>query len=321
MRLQNFYAAAKEAKEKDGFLAYGIEAIAADKELATHIQEILVWLNFLDPPSDGKFGAISTEAFIEFQETMSQSIPDLDQEKGFLGLITAKALIETSPDKVPNSKVDTSLNNLESRIIKYMMKMNYRVSVGDRKYNIVYAEGMDADGSLNADRRNEFNDRRMVIEIPDSNHRPIMRHNVEATTEPGTHYTLNPMNPDGAARIAFGQYKAWRIGEHCGHGGNCHEALVQVAPVTVHRDKNKDTFRTGDKLDTGLFGINQHWGFDYPRNDIKLAGAGCLVGRETRGHKDFMALIKQDKRYQTNKNYKFLTTIIAGDDLLKQVPM
>ena len=26
--------------------------------------------------------------------------------------------------------------------------------------------------------------------------------------------------------------------------------------------------RTGDKLDTGLFGINQHWGYDYPRNDI-----------------------------------------------------
>ena len=76
-----------------------------------------------------------------------------------------------------------------------------------------------------------------------------------------------------------------------------------------------DLIRTGDQLDTGLFGINQHWGFDLPRNNIGLASAGCLVGRTTAGHKEFMALIKQDRRFQTSSNYTFLTTIIPGNEL------
>jgi hypothetical protein len=123
------------------------------------------------------------------------------------------------------------------------------------------------------------------------------------------------MNPKGAARIKFGQYKAWRVGIHYGGGSEPHEALVQEAPITVHRDFNKDLFRTGDKLDTGLFDINQHWGYDMPRNNISFASAGCLVGRTREGHRQFMKLIKQDKRYQLNKNYLFVTTIIPGDEL------
>jgi hypothetical protein len=73
--------------------------------------------------------------------------------------------------------------------------------------------------------------------------------------------------------------------------------------------------RTGDKLDTGLFDINQHWGYDMPRNNISFASAGCLVGRTRQGHREFMQLIKQDKRYQLNKQYMFLTTIIPGNEL------
>jgi hypothetical protein len=123
------------------------------------------------------------------------------------------------------------------------------------------------------------------------------------------------MNNLGAARIAFGQYKAWEVGTHYGGGSEPHEALVQASPISVYRDKNKDFIRTGDKLYTGDFEINQHYGFDYPYNDISYAGAGCLVGRTRQGHREFMALIKQDKRYQLNNRYKFLTTVIPGDDL------
>jgi hypothetical protein len=201
--------------------------------------------------------------------------------------------------------------------------MNYRISVGDRKYNIVYVEGMDTDGSLNNDAPNEFNDLRLVIEIPDSNLIPIIKGNWEATTEPGTAYTVNPMGRGrefGAARIAFGQYKAWRVGTHFGGGAEPHEALVQDTPISVYRDKNKDMIRKGDFLDTGKFDINQHWGYDYPRTDISFAGAGCLVGRSREGHKDFMALIKQDKRYQRNNAYLFLTTIIPGDNFVEKFP-
>ncbi|BAZ24941.1 peptidoglycan binding domain-containing protein [Kalymmatonema gypsitolerans NIES-4073] len=323
MRLQNFYQAAKLAKESGENYAFGIEVIAADEELTRHIQEVLVWLKFLDPPVDGKFGPITTGAFIEFQDIISSVRSEVTQERGFLSLYTAKALIETSPTDLLNSRptIDYSRQDLAASLIKYMTEMNYNISVGDKKYIIVYVEGMNIDGSLNSDAPNHFNDLRLVIEIPDADKIPVIRGKWEGTTEPGTHYTLNPVNQLGAARIAFGQYKAWRVGTHSGQtGADPHEALIQHTPVSVYRDKNKDFIRPGDFLDTGNFAINQHWGYDLPHTDIGMAGAGCLVGKTRAGHREFMALIKQDKRYQLNKDYLFLTTVIAGDDLFKEIP-
>jgi hypothetical protein len=201
---------------------------------------------------------------------------------------------------------------LANRVIKYMTAKNYVVFSGEKNYNIVYVEGMNEDGTLNDDAPNQFNDRRMIIEIVDT---PKIVNSWQATTEPGDYYTYNPMNPGGAARIKFGQYQAWKVGTH----GNSepHEALVQFLSVTIWRDFNKDFKRTGDKLDTGVFGINQHWGYDAPMSDIKNTSAGCLVGRRREGHREFMKLVKNDARYQRNENYVFYTTVIAGDDLLK----
>lgn len=305
MKLQEFF--------NTGDLEFGPEAIAADKQLATNIQIVLINLGFLDPPADGLFGPISTEAMIEFQEVMSQTISGLKDEKGFLGRLTAKALIETSIDEVPKLPIDLSKNDLAAKIIKYMQNKRYQIATGAKNYNIVYVEDMDGNGNPVSNQPNSFNDRRMVIEI--LNNQPKIVGNWEATTEPGTHFTLNPMNPNGAARIAFGQYKSWKVDQHCGRSGRCHEALVQVEDVSVFRDKNKDFIRTGDKLFTGVFGINQHHGFDLLRNDIGHAGAGCLVGRTIAGHREFMQLIKQDRRFQSSNSYKFLTTIIPGNEL------
>jgi hypothetical protein len=69
-----------------------------------------------------------------------------------------------------------------------------------------------------------------------------------------------------------------------------------------------------------LFGINQHWGYDLPRQDIGEASAGCLVGRTREGHREFMRLIKQDPRYRASAGFLFSTTVIAGDDLARTVP-
>lgn len=297
MKLSNFYNAN---------LKYGIDAIASDEELATDVQKSLIWLNFLEPPADGKFGPISTAALQEFQEYFNSP------EKGFLGPDTAKKLIETSPEKIPQPVLNLG-NDLASLILKYMQKKGYYIFTGARKYNLIYVEGMNVDGSLNNDAPNKFNDLRMVIEIVDGT--PRILDKWEGTTEPGFHYTKNPMNSNGAARIAFGQYKAWRVGTHYGSGSDPHEALVQVAPISVYRDLNKDGIRTGDKVYIGKFDINQHWGFDYPSNDISYAGAGCLVGRTRAGHREFMAIAKHDKRYQLNQKYLFWTTVIPGDQL------
>ena len=194
------------------------------------------------------------------------------------------------------------------RIVNYCRSKKYQLFTKEREINIVYVEGMGTDGTFNIDEPNQFNDVRMVL---DSNLRLIECWS--ATTEPGRWYTNNPINPKGAARIAFGQYKAWRVGTH----GNSepHEALIQVAPVKVFRDRNKDMKRTEDITEEDLFGINQHWGYDYPVENIGLASAGCLVGRLRSGHRVFMAIVKRDIRYVLNSNNIFSTIIIPGNDL------
>ncbi|WP_017651583.1 peptidoglycan-binding domain-containing protein [Fortiea contorta] len=300
MRLQDFLGTQTK---------WNFEAVADDADLTRQIQLQLINLGLLEPPADGRFGPISAAALKKFQEITKSGEPD------FLGPITAKNLIETKPDEIPQPPLKLG-NDIASRIVKYMQAKDYQVFSRSREYNIVYVEGMSGDWTLNGDRANEFNDRRIVIEVVEGV--PKIVDHWQATTEPGRFYTINPMNPKGAARIKFDQYKSWRVGFH----GNAdrHEALIQVAPITVHRDFNEDFKRTGDKLDTGLFMVNQHWGYDAPANDIKNASAGCLVGRTRQGHREFMAIIKQDRRYQTNDEYIFYTTVIPGDDLVKSFP-
>lgn len=280
-----------------------LEELAKDTELAKEVQSSLVRLGLLDPPADGKFGRLSIQALKEIQSLKKLS------ESG-LGAQTSKFLAEV--------KESTSLklgNDLASRIIKYMLSKQYFVSVGEKRYNIVYLEGSDKDGVPNKDTFNEWNDRRIVIEIV--NGVPTIVGNWKATSEPGRKYTKNPLNPQGAFRIAFGQYKAWKVGFH--QSKSDHEALVQRGEIKGHRDINKDGKRTGDPVVTGDgYGVNQHHGWNMEQ--IEGASAGCLVGQSKEEHRKFMALIKQDRRYQLNSNYFFFTTIIAGDDLVKAFP-
>jgi hypothetical protein len=121
------------------------------------------------------------------------------------------------------------------------------------------------------------------------------------------------MKPQGAARIAFGQYRVWQVGTQ-GYSES-HQALIQVVSVKVHRDWNRDMIRTGDAIDEGYFGINQHHGYDHPINDIYTASAGCLVGKTRNGYAAFMASIKRDVRFIKDINFVFSTTILDGSQL------
>ncbi|TAE60776.1 MAG: hypothetical protein EAZ76_02075 [Nostocales cyanobacterium] len=207
---------------------------------------------------------------------------------------------------------------LEEKIVAYCEKKGYKIDKEPGCKNIIYIEGMNPDGTLNDNALNVWNDLRIVIEFKDG--KPKMIGCWEATTNPGKYYTFKPMNPKGAAIIAFGQYRAWQVGIHTPGGG--HEALVQTGgPVTVHRDANRNGRRDeGDSMDSGMFGINQHWGGDNPKSDVGRWSAGCQVGRTKQGHRDFMAIIKSDPRYQANRKYIFSSTIIDGKDLLAQFP-
>lgn len=300
MKLQNLL-------EKN--IKWEFSAINDDKELAKQIQTRLIDLGLLEGTADGQFGAISTLALKKFQQLTKTNEPE------YIGMTTAKHLIQVKPEDLPQPVLKLG-NDLASRIVKYMMAKRYKVFTDSQYYNIVYIEGMNTNGTLNNDAPNHFNDIRTVINF--ENGVPKIAGIWEASTEPGSKYTYRPMNANGAARIHFGQYKAWSVGMH--GTSDAHEALVQVAPVTVLRDANKDFIRPGDRYQTGLFGINQHWGYDFPKNDIRGASAGCLVGRSTQGHREFMALVKGDKRFLTTRGYVFVSTIIPGNDLVKNFP-
>ena len=211
--------------------------------------------------------------------------------------------------RVSALKPNPVVSDLAHLVVAAMERKGHQVDRGPGEVNIVYVEGMNPDGTANADEANKWNDLRLLIRFEGGEPRIIGEW--AATTEPGRYWTENPMNPLGAARIEFGQYKAWQVGMQ----RKSHEALVQTGgQLTVCRDLNKDGQRTGDKRQTGEFGINQHWGYDLP--EVEKASAGCLVGQSKDGHRQFMALVKSDPRYQANRKYVFATAVLQESDVL-----
>ena len=58
-----------------------------------------------------------------------------------------------------------------------------------------------------------------------------------ATTKPGLHWLLKPMNKRGTACMVIGFYRSlWRIGKHQGK----YDALTQISPITLWMDGDKD---------------------------------------------------------------------------------
>lgn len=188
-----------------------------------------------------------------------------------------------------------------------------RVSETPGTYNIVYLEGSDKDGNPIENLPDEWNDRRLLVTMLEGIGW-VVSCNHEATTEPGRYYTNRPMKKSGAARVALGQHLAvWGFGMHA----NLHRALVQVQPIKVHRDANRDFVRDGDNTQVGIFGINQHT--TQTKGSGPLVGkwsAGCLVGRHYHEHLEFMRHLYGDLRYRADtKGFKFDTAIIKAIDL------
>jgi Putative peptidoglycan binding domain len=269
--------------------AIAFDTLASDHpDLVLETQQILSNLGYLDPPPDGFMGPTTRWAITEFCK-----LNGLSTTGGFTKDIAAALL---SPQKLlPDIQ---SGEQWIDRVVAYMQTKNYFICRHPDCKNIVYVEGVDADGTLNPQTPNVFEDLRVVFSIgPDG--KPLIQPWV-ATTEPGKPYVMNPMNPKGAARIALGQYKSWAVGTHVGASGNDpHEALIQCAPIDIYRDSKKDFKREGPTF-TGIFGINQHWGYDQPKDDVGNASAGCLVGEKRDGHRAFMAVIKADARFRAN---------------------
>lgn len=217
------------------------------------------------------------------------------------------------------------------KIVAYMRSSGYVLFEQPGELNVVYIEGVNADGSDNSDAWDRFNDRRIVFDfVPkpfsgdDGNelkiiytvNEPRILHNSECTTEPGRAptFSLAALRRGGIFRIAFGQYlECWKMGFH--KGNPAHPALCQIKGSKIHgfRDRNRDGKRTGDKIDVGS-GINQH--STRPGFAGLLVGffsEGCLVARHWADHIRFIELMKTDVRYQADASFKFSATVIPGD--------
>ena len=199
-------------------------------------------------------------------------------------------------------------------VIATMVRKGHWVARHPDCLNIVYIEGMNADGTPNGNPPNEFNDRRMVIRIgPDGV--PRIEGSWEAAAEPGRYWTEHPMNSRGAARIAFGQFKSWCVGDFHGVKRPCWRLLRSPSIAISRRITNARVRRT-----SAISASTSTGDTTCPTIvDLGLSSAGCLVGRMKPGHEGFMALVKTDARYQVNPNYKFVTTIMPVEELTEIV--
>ena len=268
-----------------------IARIGAEKPLAVAVQQKLTEHGYLDPPPDGDFRSVSLWAIAEFCKR--NGLP-----ADVFGPDTARTLLVprgTAGAAAPQGRLDRPRHRLHEP------ERTTGTAASPAAATSSTSRAPTRTERSNEDTFDQFNDLRAVFWFDDDG--KISHREWQGTTEPGAFYTKTPMNPKGAARIKFGQYKAWQVGVH----NNDHEALTQAGPVTVHRDLNKDGKRTGDTLDTGSeFMINQHHGWDADRRSIKKTSAGCLVGRTIKGHREFMEIVKQDPRFRANSAYRFV---------------
>ena len=262
------------------------------------IQTILIKCGYLDPPADGGFGPVTKWALGKFAQRA--------QLGPFTELTPAIVEVLTTAEPLPLSPSD----DLAGRIVKAMQKNGYWIARDPDCVNIVYVEGMDLGGAPNDNRNNVFNDLRITFRL-DANGVPFIVKMWEATTEPSRKWTLTPMNPGGAFHIKFGQYKAWIKGWY-----HTHDALIQAGEIEGYRDPLKTFKRDFNYPVKGSeFGVHHHWGYDLPHDDMGNSSAGCLVGRATAGHREFMSIALSDPRYLANKTYRFMAAILPAGDL------
>lgn len=126
-------------------------------------------------------------------------------------------------------------------------------------------------------------------------------HIYPATTDPGTFWLNNPMYEGGTAILAQGQYvDSYALGMHKGK----YEALVQVKPITVIRDYDRNAvldFNNG-RRQTGIFGVNIHRAES--NGTTKFIGkysAGCQVFQNANDFAEFMTLAHQHEKLYDNR--------------------
>ena len=130
------------------------------------------------------------------------------------------------------------------------------------------------------------------------------------TTDPGKKAVLEYSNPNGVARVVPGQYRGmWSIGLHQGK----YEAMRQVKPVKVWRDKNKDLTFDEALIQEGIFGINGHRSNPTTESEyVENWSEGCQVFKRVKDFNLFMSIIRKSSDIHGNS---FTYTLIESKDI------
>ncbi len=125
-------------------------------------------------------------------------------------------------------------------------------------------------------------------------------HIFKATTDPGTFWLKQPMQPQGTAILAEGQnINCYELGMHQGK----YLALVQRKPITVIRDYNRDAildFNNGNKS-IGMFGVNIHRAsINGTTKIVDKYSAGCQVFESAKDFQLFLSLCQKHKQLYGN---------------------
>ena len=173
-----------------------------------------------------------------------------------------------------------------------LQKKGYRIFLRPFELNIV---GVRSDST----RPNTFDD--TIYVFFNNSEGKLIEHKFQATTDPGTYWLKNPMNPQGTAILKEGQYiNTYGLGLHRGK----YMALVQKRPVTVLRDYDRNAvldFLNGTP-DTGLFGINIHRASETGTTKVvEHYSAGCQVFANATDYLLFMTLCERHKQLYGNQ--------------------
>lgn len=137
----------------------------------------------------------------------------------------------------------------------------------------------------------------------------------DCTTDPGkTHSIDKLLNTKGVAVLVPGQYRSsYKLGLHQGK----YKALVQLQPVKVYRDNNRDNVFDKDPntIEEGFFGINIHR--SSPTSTSTLVGgwsAGCQVFANINDYTKFIKIMERSRDIFGNK---FTYTLLRSDEIIR----
>jgi hypothetical protein len=178
------------------------------------------------------------------------------------------------------------MKTLFDKCYEYAKDNNYKIfEKDDQPYNFNLWAVRNKDKNSN-----KFND----IFIPWYKFQgKIYLYTFKFTTDAGSYYRKNPMNPLGCAYLPKGQYKSlFRSGKHRGK----YEALIQNTAVAVYRDNDKDGKFNSLELETPqMIGLNLHHSGDWEDflKKVDKYSATCQVFLRKYEFEFFMEMIKR----------------------------